>query len=232
MTVTVEDNDTVGVMIDPTTLTVTEGSSKSYAVKLTSQPAGDVTVTVSGHSGTGAALSGMTLTNNVLTFTTANWSTAQTVTVTGTDDDTAEANETVTLAHAVASTDDSAYDALEDVSVTVTVEDNDTVGVMIDPTQLTVAEGDATGVSYSVKLTSEPAGDVTVTVSGHSGTDVGLSGMTLTNNVLTFTTANWDMVQTVTVKAAEDDDAVTDAAVTWPTRWPAPTTAPTTRSAT
>ena len=214
VTVTVEDNDSVGVMIDPTELTVTEGSSKSYAVKLTSEPAGDVTVTVSGHSGTGAALSGMTLTSNVLTFTAMNWSTAQTVTVTGTDDSTAEANETVTLAHAVASTDDSAYDALEDVLVTVTVEDNDSVGVMIDPTQLTVAEGDATGVSYSVKLTSEPAGDVTVTVSGHSGTDVGLSGTTLTNNVLTFTTATWATAQTVTVTAAEDDDAVTDAAVT------------------
>ena len=214
VTVTVEDNDSVGVMIDPTELTVTEGSSKSYAVKLTSEPAGDVTVTVSGHSGTGAALSGMTLTSNVLTFTAMNWSTAQTVTVTGTDDSTAEANETVTLAHAVASTDDSAYDALEDVLVTVTVEDNDSVGVMIDPTQFTVAEGDATGVSYSVKLTSEPAGDVTVTVSGHSGTDVGLSGTTLTNNVLTFTTATWATAQTVTVKAAEDDDAVTDAAVT------------------
>ena len=214
VTVSITEDDAVGVMVDPTTLTVTEGSSKSYAVKLTSEPAGDVTVTVSGHSGTGAALSGMTLTDNVLTFTTMNWATAQTVTVTATDDNTAEANETVTLAHAVASTDDGAYDALEDVSVTVTVEDNDTVGVSINPTQFTVAEGDATGVSYSVKLTSEPAGDVTVTVSGHTGTDVALSGMTLTNNVLTFTTANWDMAQTVTVKAAEDADAVTDTAVT------------------
>ena len=77
-----------------------------------------------------------------------------------------------------------------------------------------MAEGDATGVSYSVKLTSEPAGDVTVTVSGHSGTDVALSGATLTSNVLKFTTGDLDTAQTVTVKAAEDDDAVTDAAVT------------------
>ena len=61
-------------------------------------------------------------------------------------------------------------------NVTVTVQDDDAVGVMIAPTTLTVTEGDATGVSYSVKLTSEPAGDVTVTVSGHTGTDVALSG--------------------------------------------------------
>ena len=212
VTVTVEDNDSVGVSINPTTLTVTEGSSKSYTVKLTSEPAGDVTVTVSGHSGTGATLSGTTLTNNVLTFTTANWSTAQTVTVTGTDDSTAESAEAVTLAHAVASTDDSAYDALSDLSVSVAITDNDSVGVMIDPTELTVAEGSS--MDYSVKLTSEPAGDVTVTVSGHAGTDAALSGTTLTNNVLTFTAMNWSTAQTVTVTAAEDDDAVTDADVT------------------
>ncbi len=213
VTVTVQDNDSVGVMIAPTSLTVTEGSSVDYSVELTSELAGDVTVTVSGHAGTGAALSGTTLSaDNVLTFTAMNWDTAQSVTVTGADDDTAEADETVTLAHAIASADDSAYDALSDVSVTVTVQDNDSVGVMIDPTELTVTEGSS--VDYSVELASEPAGDVTVTVSGHSGTDVALSGMTLTNNVLTFTTATWDTAQSVTVAAAEDDDAVTDAAVT------------------
>ena len=54
-----------------------------------------------------------------------------------------------------------------------------------------------------------------MTVSGHSGTDLSISGTTLSgDNELTFTTANWATVQTVTVKAAEDDDAVTDADVT------------------
>ena len=40
----------------------------------------------------------------------------------------------MTLAHAVASTDDSAYDALEDLSVSVAITENDAVGVMIAPT--------------------------------------------------------------------------------------------------
>ena len=213
VTVTITDDDAVGVDISETALTVTEGSSKSYTVELTSQPAGDVTVTVSGHSGTDVALSGLTLTGNVLTFTTANWATAQTVTVTAAEDDDAVTDAAVPLAHAIASADDSDYDALADQTVTVTITDNDAVGVDISETALTVAEGDANGVSYSVKLTSEPAGDVTVTVSGHSGTDVALSGLTLTGNVLTFTTVNWATAQTVTVTAAEDDDAVTDAAV-------------------
>ena len=99
----------------------------------------------------------------------------------------------------------------------------------ISPTTLTVIEGDATGVSYTVVLTSQPAGDVTVAISGHSGTDLSISGTTLSgDNELTFTTANWGTAQTVTVKAAEDDDAVTDADVTLTTPSAARTTRPTT----
>ena len=94
----------------------------------------------------------------------------------------------------------------------MSIADDDTVGVDISETALTVTEGDAAGVSYTVELTSQPGGDVTVTVGGHSGTDVGLSGLD-GNSKLTFTTVNWGVAQTVTVTAAEDDDAVTDAAV-------------------
>ena len=216
VTVSITENDAVGVTISPTTLTVTEGDATgvSYTVVLTSQPAGDVKVTVSGHANTDLTLSSAALTSDVLTFTTSTWDTAQTVTVKAAEDEDAVTDADVTLAHDISSTDDSVYNALADQSVTVTITENDAVGVTISPTTLTVAEGDATGVSYTVVLTSQPAGDVTVTVSGHSGTDLALSGTTLTSNVLTFTTSTWDTAQTVTVKAAEDDDAVTDADVT------------------
>ena len=218
VTVSITENDVVGVTIAPTTLTVTEGDETGvdYTVVLTSQPAGDVTVTVSGHSGTDLTLSGTTLSNdNKLTFTTTNWGTAQTVTVKAAEDDDGVTDADVTLAHDISSDDDSTYDALGNQSVTVTITEDDAVGVTIAPTTLTVTEGDATGVDYTVVLTSQPAGDVTVTVSGHSGTDLTLSGTTLSSdNKLTFTTENWGTAQTVTVKAAEDDDGVTDADVT------------------
>ena len=216
VTVSITEDDAVGVTISPTTLTVTEGDAAglSYTVVLTSQPAGDVKVTVSGHANTDLTLSSAALTNNVLTFTTSTWDTAQTVTVKVAEDEDAVTDADVTLVHDISSTDDSVYDALADQSVTVSITENDAVGVTINPTTLTVTEGDASGVSYTVVLTSQPAGDVTVTVSGHSGTDLTLSGTTLTNNLLTFTTSTWGTAQTVTVKVAEDEDAVTDADVT------------------
>ena len=64
----------------------------------------------------------------------------------------------MTLAHDVSSTDDSDYQALADQTVTVSITENDAVGVTIDPTSLTVTEGDATGSSYTVKLNTSPPG--------------------------------------------------------------------------
>ncbi len=71
---------------------------------------------------------------------------------------------------------------------------------------VTVTEQDTTGDSYTVVLDTEPTHEVTVTVGGHSGTDVSLSASTLT-----FTPSNWDRAQTVTVTALNDDDTANDA---------------------
>ena len=65
-----------------------------------------------------------------------------------------------------------------------------------------------------VVLDSEPSADVTVTISGHAGTDVSLTGQTLTSDELTFTPDNWSTAQTVTVTAGEDDDAAAESDVT------------------
>ena len=44
--VTVNDNDTAGVSITPTTLTVAEGGEQTYTVVLDSEPAGTVAVAI------------------------------------------------------------------------------------------------------------------------------------------------------------------------------------------
>ena len=71
-----------------------------------------------------------------------------------------------------------------------------------------MTEEDATGTNYTVKLATQPATDVAVTISGHGNTALTLSGDGLNGDALTFTTANWNTAQTVTVKAAHDDNAV------------------------
>ena len=199
------DDDARGVTIDPTSISLDEPASAetavagAYTVNLNSRPTDTVTVTIGGGD-PAVSLSGDTLTNNQLTFTTINWNTAQTITVTPVKDDNA-VGETITL------TSGGDYAGIAADSVTINLTDSDARNMVLSKQSLTVTEGDATGVRYTVRLATEPTGSVTVTISGHDGAD-----LTLTNNQLTFTTTNWDTAQTVTVKAGEDDDAANDTA--------------------
>ena len=97
-------------------------------------------------------------------------------------------------------------DDFEAIGTTLSIIDNDERGVRISPIALTLPEGgDAT---YTVALTSQPTGEVTVTPSLASGDADVTAGA-----ALTFDATTWDQAQTVTVSATEDADAANDTAV-------------------
>ena len=196
--VTIAEQDTAGVVVTPTGLSVPEGGSGGYTVVLESEPAGEVTVTAAVAAGTD-----VTVSPEILRFTADNWSVAQEVTVRAAEDADALADAEVAVRHAV-----SGYGAVTTAAtVTVTVTENDTAGVAVSPTALSVPEGGSGG--YTVVLESEPAGEVTVTAAVAAGTDV-----TVSPESLTFTASDWNSPQAVTVRAAEDADALADAEVT------------------
>ena len=199
LTVTVTDDDTAALVLSQPRLTVTEGDAagSSYTVKLATQPTGDVTVTVSGHASTD-----LTLDKTTLTFTLNNWNTPQTVTATAGQDHDAT-DDSATLTHTAAGADYANLTA----DLTVTITDDDTAALVLSQPRLTVTEGDAAGSSYTVKLATQPTGEVTVTVSGHASTD-----LTLDKTTLTFTLNNWNTPQTVTATAGQDHDATDDSA--------------------
>ena len=195
VTVTVTDDDTAGVTVSKAELTVAEGSTGTYTVKLNTRPGGSVTVTPSSSAGTVATVSG------ALTFTTGTWGTEQTVTVTGVNNDVAGGDGSATVSHAV-----TGYGAVTAASVTVTVTDDDTAGVTVSKAELTVAEG-ATG-TYTVKLNTRPGGSVTVTPTSSAGAVATVSG------ALTFTTGTWGTEQTVTVTGVNNAVAGADGSAT------------------
>ena len=129
--------NTPGVTVSTTALTVTEAdmTGDTYTMVLNIQPTANVTVTVAGHVGTD-----VTPTPASLTFTTSNWTTAQTVTVTA-GDDANRANETVSLTHGATSADTN-YDGIAISSVTVTVNDNDAGVLVSNLEQSTGGHGD------------------------------------------------------------------------------------------
>ena len=99
--------------------------------------------------------------------------------------------------------ENAAYTVEEDDEVSISITDDDTAGITVDPT---VDEGD--DETYTVVLDSKPSANVVVTVKDPTdNTEVTSSPATLT-----FTTSNWDDEQTVTVSAAQNTDAADNTA--------------------
>ena len=205
-TFTIEDNDDPPMVVfDKSSVTVDEGDTTGavYTVALATPPDEEVTVTVTGQSGTDLTLTGLSATNT-LTFTTTTVGNPQTITVKA-EEDTDGIDDVVALTHTAAG---GLYEGVSGV-LQVTVNDDDR-GIVLTPASLSLDEGDTTGASYTVKLATRPTVNVTVTVSGQSGTDLTMTGLSATNT-LTFTTTTWNTAQTVTIKAAQDTDDANDA---------------------
>ncbi|MDE2844544.1 MAG: cadherin-like beta sandwich domain-containing protein, partial [Chloroflexota bacterium] len=163
------DDDTAGVTVNPTTLTVAEGEDETYTIELDSQPTADVTVTIDGTSGTD-----LTLDSSTLTFTTGAWDAAKTVTVTAAQDSDAE-NDSVTLTHTVTSTDtlyggisadnvDVTVDDDEDTSVSVTVEFGSAAYSVAESDDASTTETKENEVTVTVKLSADPERTVTIPI--------------------------------------------------------------------
>ena len=196
--VTVTDNSAEIVLSESAITVDEEGEDVSYTVKLAAEPTGPVIVTI-----TGASETILSLEDDSLTFTVDDWDSEQEVIVSADHDDDGSVDE-FTLTHTASNGD---YDSAPVVELQVTVTDNDTADVIILETALTIDEGgDGT---YTVKLKTEPTGEVTVTVNDPSNTDV-----TAEPESLTFTTETWNNAQPVTVSAKEDDDDTADEAAT------------------
>ena len=182
VSVTVNPATTPAVVASPTSLSVTQGSTGTFGVSLSTAPSSNVTVTVSRTSGnTGLSVSS----GGTLTFTRANFATAQTVTLAADSSSTGAATFSATA---------SGYTT---AAVSVTETSSSTTGtLLVNPASFSVAQG--TNDVFGVSLSSAPSGNVSVTV----GRTAGNSGLAVSAGAtLTFTTSNWNYPQPVTVTA-------------------------------
>ena len=196
--VTVVDNEKFNLVLSPASLTVDEGESATYTVKLALQPTGNVTVTIGGTSGTDLSLN-----RSTLTFSTGSWNSPQAVRVTARqDDDRSHDSETIT--HTASG---GGYGSVS-ADLPVTVTDDDVPDLVLSPASLTIEEGRSG--TYTVRLAARPDGDVGLTVDPFSG-----DNLTLDKYELTFTTNNWNNPQTVRVTAGQDPDGANETAGVW-----------------
>ncbi|MEO8393738.1 MAG: Calx-beta domain-containing protein [Chloroflexota bacterium] len=202
---TISDDDTAGITIDPTggLFTTEAGGTATFTVVLNAQPTADVVIALSSDNTAEG-----TLDFSSLTFTSANWNQAQTVTVMGIDDAVVDGNIAYLIVIDAASSSDPNYSGIDPSDVSVSNTDDDTAGITIDPTGglfTTEAGGTAT---FTVVLNAQPTADVVIALSSDNTAEG-----TLDFSSLTFTSANWNQAQTVTVMGI--DDAVVDGDVAY-----------------
>ena len=187
--VTIIDNDVPGIDA-PALVTVAEGGSQTLEVALVTAPSGEVTVTVP------AVMGDLLLSPTHLTFTSGSWNMPQTVTLTADeDDDFVDDREEIILAAS-----GGGYAGVTR-PVAVTIADNDAAEIVAVP-EVTMEEGGT--YPLVVRLSAQPSGLVEVAFTGHIGTQ-----LTLERSLLTFTPTNWQIPQTVTLTAGEDDNDFT-----------------------
>ncbi|MFM7057108.1 MAG: hypothetical protein ACKO2P_09330, partial [Planctomycetota bacterium] len=176
------------------TVTTEAGGSVTFTVQLNSEPVANVTIAVSSSDTTEGSTS-----TSLLTFTPANWNVPQTVTATGVDDLVDDGNISWTVVLAAASSADSVYSGINPADVSLSNTDNDTAGVTVSAPSGIVTTEAGGSVTFTVRLNSEPVANVTIAISSSDTTEGSVSPASLT-----FTAANWNSPQTVTVTGVDD----------------------------
>ena len=187
--VLIQDSNPANLVISVDALTVTEGASGTFTVKLSAPPKGNVTVRLMSRG------SSATLSKDSLVFTSANWNEVQAISVSTNEDGDPDDN----FAFISLKASGPGYDGVT-TAVAVSVPDNDRPpGLLLSATELNIDEGASSRLG--VRLAAPPSTEVTLTASIDDEESVAI-----TQETLTFTPINWSTEQNFELRGLEDRD--------------------------
>src|SRR5439155_496735 len=189
------DNDAAGIRVEPVSglVTTEAGGAASFGVTLASQPTADVSIAVASSKPAEGVASPASL-----TFTPADWNVAQTVTVTGRDDQMQDGDVAYQVILAAAASADPIYQGMDVADVSLSNTDDDVAGISVSASSITTTEAGG-NASFTVRLTSQPTADVVIPVASSN-----LAEGTVSAASLTFTAADWNVPQTATITGVDD----------------------------
>lgn len=199
------DDESPGITVTPTLpLTTTEaGGTATYSLTLNSEPTSSVTIPVASLTPSEATAAPASI-----VFTTLNWSTPQSITVTGVDDFRVDGDISVVIGNGAATSADTDYDGFDAPDVSLMNIDDDVAGITVVPTSGLVTTEAGGTATFNVVLDSEPTGDVTISLASSNSAEG-----TVAPASLTFTSLNWNLPQTATVTGV--NDAIVDADIVY-----------------
>ena len=191
------DDESPGFVVSSVSGSVTEeGGEAVFTVRLTSEPSGNVVVSVSSDN-----VSEGTVSPSSLTFNSGNWRSEQLVRVVGQDDNVSDGNSgfRIILDNS-SSTTASEYVGLNPADVMLSNIDDESAGFVVSSVSGSVTEEGGEAV-FTVRLTSRPSsGNVVVSVSSDNETEG-----TVSPSTLTFNSGNWRSEQLVRVVGQDDN---------------------------
>ncbi|WP_437868765.1 AbfB domain-containing protein [Sorangium sp. So ce363] len=172
------------------------GGRVTVSVALDGAPSRPIMVPVSSSDATEGSVSPATI-----SFTVEDWSVPREITVTGVDDAESDGDQIFRVRFGPSVSADPACDGLVAESADITNTDDDgprTAAIVVsDPSGILAERG--APVTFTVLLASQPSAPVTLALRVSDTTE-----STLSHAGLTFTEANWNAAQTVTLSSVDD----------------------------
>ncbi len=189
------DNDTARILTDIAAVLITgeDGAAAGFDVWLSTEPTATVILDVSSTD-----LSEGLPAPSTLTFTSLNWFIPQPVTVSGVDDAVDDGDISYDVGLSVTA-GDAVYLGIGDAYYLANNVDDDGAGILVDPVAGLFTAEFGSAANFDVVLLAEPSGDVEIDLASDDPGE-GLASPAQ----LTFTAANWDTPQQVTVTGVDD----------------------------
>jgi len=191
------DNDSAGITVSAAAGSTSEGGgSTTFTVVLNSKPTAGVSIPILSSDDTEGTLSQASV-----VFTTINWSSAQTITITGVNDDVADGPQPYSIITGAATSTDLGYKSLNPIDVLLSNVDNDSAGITVSAALGSTSEA-GTSTTFTIVLNSKPLANVAIPISSSDETEG-----TPNQASVSFTTNNWSSAQTITVSGENDNVA-------------------------
>ena len=193
------DNDIANLDISPLyggSLLESDSRTVSFTIRLSAQPSVNVILDLLSLDTTEVILgSGST----PLVFIPSTWNVTQTVTLEHVDEVLLDGSQISSVTISVNGFSDSDFTSLPTQTVTVTTLDDDLPGFSLSGVNGSLQEGSSATASFTVVLDVQPLSDVIVSL--HSGLSDEVSSTLVS---YTFTNANWNVSQTITLNSIDD----------------------------
>ncbi|MFC1748680.1 beta strand repeat-containing protein [Pseudomonadota bacterium] len=190
------DNDTAGITITAaSSLSTSETeSTDSFTVVLDSEPTADVLIPISSSNSTEVLAS-----VHSLTFTPSNWSTSQTVTVTGVDDNSDDGDVNFTILIGDALSGDSVYYGMVSSHLSGVNADNDSKSVILTPNSGLVTTEAGGTAEFTVALGAPAGSSVTLNFASND-----TSEGTISPSSVTFFGSQWNSPKTIVITGVDE----------------------------